>query len=141
MSMTSRYQRSLFKALRRVEISSWHLLGGSKHSTFLRGLANDLLADASPGLRPSPSDHRFAGDRFYWLGKPDLPGEFDAGLVTVRRTPPGARLVLAMFAPKAQEPFLLYAADRLTVDVAGRATRPSSALAAALDATAAGFTG
>mmetsp|Transcript_112837 Transcript_112837/g.364269 ORF Transcript_112837/g.364269 Transcript_112837/m.364269 type:complete len:152 (+) Transcript_112837:84-539(+) len=142
LSPTSRYHRSLFRTLQRVEIGSWHLLGGTSHSAFLRNLANELLAGAAPGLVVRDSDHRFGGDRFYWLRKPGIPGAFDAGVVAVRRSPVTTRLVLGLFEPSGQEPALLYATDRISVNPAGHPAAAGPALAAALQNVAAtGFTG
>ncbi|CAK0862248.1 unnamed protein product [Prorocentrum cordatum] len=127
----ARFHRGCFQTpLRRVEISSWHSLGSARQSIFLRGLANDLLAASAPGLVVSSWSHRFTADRFYWLGKPDIPGEFDAGLATVRRIegPHSARLVLAMFEPRGRDPLLLYAVDRICTDAAGRPATPEGPL-------------
>mmetsp|Transcript_11161 Transcript_11161/g.25439 ORF Transcript_11161/g.25439 Transcript_11161/m.25439 type:complete len:147 (-) Transcript_11161:86-526(-) len=137
---TGFFRRNVFRALRPVEIRSWHLVGGA-HSSLLRTLANDLLRDAAPELASNLPDHQFAGDRYYWLSRPSLPGNFDAGIATVRRHPCTARLVLAMFEPHREEPVLLYATDRISLDTTGRPSSPGPALEAALQHTSVAFTG
>eukprot|EP00440_Ansanella_granifera_P005685 gb/GFBE01006170.1/.p1 GENE.gb/GFBE01006170.1/~~gb/GFBE01006170.1/.p1 ORF type:complete len:148 (+),score=16.99 gb/GFBE01006170.1/:1-444(+) len=138
--MLSRFNRPLFKVLRPVEIASWHQIGSSSHSVFLRGLTNELLVSQASGAgMAKQDDHRFASDRLYWLSRPAIPGSFEAGVATLEKRPYSARVVLGLFLPKSEEPVLLYVADRLSIDSAGRPAAPGAALEAAMQATAAGF--
>mmetsp|Transcript_85622 Transcript_85622/g.169937 ORF Transcript_85622/g.169937 Transcript_85622/m.169937 type:complete len:144 (-) Transcript_85622:53-484(-) len=131
-----RFSRSLFRALQPVEINSWHLL----KSNTLRGLANELLSAAAPGLMVRQANHRFTADRFYWFGRPQVPGTFAAGVVTLRQEPCSARLAVALFEPRNDSPLLLFATDRISVDAAGHPVQPDETLKQALQTTSAGIT-
>eukprot|EP00929_Paragymnodinium_shiwhaense_P120692 TRINITY_DN92715_c0_g1_i1.p1 TRINITY_DN92715_c0_g1~~TRINITY_DN92715_c0_g1_i1.p1 ORF type:complete len:166 (-),score=24.25 TRINITY_DN92715_c0_g1_i1:38-535(-) len=160
MVTASQFRRPLFKAIRRIEIDGWHRIGNAgTSSAFLRGVADDLLASAGGWPIPSadrrtsiamasgkspggPGGHRsFQGDRAYWFQRPDLPGTFDAGLTVVRRSSHSARLVLGLFEQNEEEPSLLYAADRISVDDAGRQCPSTPELEKALSVVEAGFVG
>merc|ERR1712187_320469 len=130
--------------LQRVDIPSWHVLGATSSgssSSFLRGVISDLLIPGSATGGAAKATSRFAGDRAYWLRRPSIPGNFEAGVMAVRRTPVSARLVLGVFEVGDEEPALLYVADRVSVDAAGRPAAPDAAVESALQRIDAGLTG
>ncbi|CAK8991710.1 unnamed protein product [Durusdinium trenchii] len=109
--MVSQLNRRLFRALQPVEIVSWHQLGATTHRTFLRELTDRLLLGEGVG-----GEHRFDRDRVYWFSRPEVPGSFEAGVITASQRKFDARVILGLFLPGAEEPVLLYAADRLSLD-------------------------
>eukprot|EP00927_Polykrikos_kofoidii_P080618 TRINITY_DN77518_c0_g1_i1.p1 TRINITY_DN77518_c0_g1~~TRINITY_DN77518_c0_g1_i1.p1 ORF type:complete len:193 (+),score=40.05 TRINITY_DN77518_c0_g1_i1:48-626(+) len=120
-------------ALRRSEDVSWPPAGG--------GGPAGIVADDERRLKGQRHRHLFAGDRAYWFRRPSLPGRFEGGLTTTRRTPNSTRLVLSLFENGLEEPSLLYVADRICVDSAGKPSAPSQELERALRSLEAGFTG
>ncbi|CAE7355185.1 unnamed protein product [Symbiodinium natans] len=139
--MVSQFNRPLFRALQPVQIASWHQLGTSgSNSSFLRELANSLVMKEA-GEKEVVGDHRFASERVYWLRRPSVPGSFEAGFTTLETRPFSSRLVLGLFDLAAQEPSMLWVADRLSMDRNGRPALPSAGLSAAFARTQAPFKG